>query len=315
MNLPELYEVQVFSKFLFYVRKYFIEKDFIEVESPLLNSFATNEPYIDSFQVVSDKPFYLITSPEFNLKTILKRYKKNVFQIAHVFRKGDQSKHHRQEFLMLEWYHLNYHEFDLIEEVKDLMQYLSNHINEFNKINQFNIFSIEELFYHYLKKDFSLGSLIEIIKENQLIEKKKIDTLNNTSYDDLFFIVFLTLIEPKLDTENPLFLYDYPVELRAYSKINQSKNVSRRFEMYWKKLEIANGYYEIIEKEEQMLQFKKEFQRRQELNKCIHPISKDFIESFPLPDCSGVSVGLERLFMAFRNLNDISQISFSERFE
>ena len=315
MNLPELYEVQVFSKFLFYIRKYFLEKDFIEIETPLLNPFATNEPYIDSFQVMHDKPLYLITSPEFNLKTILKKYNKNVFQIAHVFRKGDESKHHKQEFLMLEWYHLNYNEFELIEEIKDLMQYLSNNINEFNKIHQFNIFSIEELFYHYLKKSFNIDSLIEIIKEQQLIEKKKIDTINNLSYDDLFFIVFLTLIEPKLNTDNPLFLYGYPKELRAYSKINESKNVSRRFEMYWKKLEIANGYYEITDKQEQLIQFKKEFQRRQELNKCIYPISKDFIESFPLPDCSGVSVGLERLFMAFRNLNDISQISFSGHFK
>ncbi|GIX41147.1 MAG: EF-P lysine aminoacylase GenX [Leptospiraceae bacterium] len=315
MNLPELKEVQVFSRFLFYVRTFFHQKGYIEVETPLLNPFATPEPYIDSFQIVSDKNYYLITSPEFNLKTLLKTYQTNLFQIAHVFRKGDESKHHKQEFLMLEWYHLNYNEFQIIEEIKELLQYLSLNINEFEKIKQFHIVSMKQLFNDYLNTNYDKESLIQIIKENRLVENKKILTLDKEDYDDLFFIVFLTLIEPKLETDSPLFIYGYPKELRAYSKINENlPEESRRFEMYWKNLEIANGYCEIIDQKEQINQFKKEYEKRKKLNKPIFPISQSFLNSFPLPDCAGVSIGLERLYMAFRNINDITKISFSGKF-
>jgi lysyl-tRNA synthetase class 2 len=315
MRLPELSEVQVFSRFLFLIRSFFHQKGFVEVETPLINPFATPEPYIDSFQLVSDKPLYLITSPEFNLKTLLKQYKKNLFQIAHVFRKGDESKHHKQEFLMLEFYHLDIDEFQLIEEIMELLKFLSNNIKEFNQIDDYNIVSIKEIFKEYFQSDFTKDSLIKIIKENHLVEKNRIPFLDKENYDDLFFIVFLTLIEPKLNTNNPLFIYGYPIELRAYSKIDKRNQIARRFEMYWKKLEIANGYYEITDLKDQWNQFEKDQKRRLKLNKPTFPISQSFIKAFPLPECSGVSIGLERLFMAFRDLKDISHISLCGNYE
>ncbi len=310
--LPELKEVQVFSDFLFYIREFFRKKGFLEIETPLLNPFATTEPYIDSFQILSNQNLYLITSPEFNLKTLLSYYKKNIFQIAHVFRKGDESKLHNPEFLMLEWYHLYIDEFQLIDEIKELLTYLTEKIRDFEQIKKFNFVTIEELFKKNFNCDLSKKSLIHIVQEYNLVEKKNFIHLEKESYDNLFFIVFLSLIEPKLETDNPLFLYGYPSYLRAYSKLNNTnKKISRRFELYWKNMEIANGYYEITDKKEQLLQILKERKIRMKLNKIIPPISNSFINSFPLPECSGVSIGLERLFIAFRNLNSISQISFS----
>lgn len=310
MILPDLKEVQVFSNFLYYIHSFFREKDFINIETPLLNNFATNEPYIDSLKTNNKQ--YLITSPEFNLKTLLSYYQKNLYQIAHVFRKGDVSKHHRMEFLMLEWYHLNINEFQLMNEIKELLIFLSSNISELDKINDFKEVSMESLFLKYCNSDFSRESLIQLIKEHHLVEKNKMDLLTEESYDELFFIVFLTLIEPKLDTTNPLFIYGYPAQLRAYSQIDiNNPKVSRRFELYWKDLEIGNGYYEITNREEQWNQIQKEMIRRKELRKPILPTSNMFLNSFPLPECSGVSLGLERLYMAFRNLKDISKISFS----
>ncbi|MCS7206132.1 MAG: hypothetical protein NZ853_10590 [Leptospiraceae bacterium] len=310
--MPKLLEVQVFSDFLYEIRTFFRKKNFIEVETPLLNPFSTPEPHIQAFQIGKE---YLITSPEFNLKTLVSWYKKNLFQIAHVFRKGDESKHHRKEFLMLEWYHIDYDHFDLMEEVKELLLYLSETIPQFHKITTFRKISIKELFYQKFQRGFHKEDLIEIIQEHQLTESKKLATLEQEEYDDLFFLVFLSLIEPKLETEEPLFLYGYPKELRAYSRLDpDDPEISCRFELYWKTWEIANGYYEISNPQEQWEVFQQEIQKRKRLHKPIPPISETFLRALPLPRCAGISIGLERLYLAFRNLKDISQISFVGKF-
>lgn len=305
--MPEIEEVELFSEFLFQIRNFFRKKGFLEVETPLLNPYTTPEPYIDSFVV--DSNFYLITSPEFNLKILLKKYKKNLFQISHVFRKGDESKFHNTEFLMLEWYHIDYDELNLIQEIVELLFFLAQEIQGLSKIREYSIKSMKEIFFEFLQTDYSRENLIKIVKDNQLVEKKSFNSLEKESYDVLFYLVFLNMIEPKLNTKEPLFIINYPKELRAYSKL-KNKEESTRFEFFWKGLEIGNGYYEITELEDQRKELELNFQRRLELNKPIYPISKDFLDSFPLPNCAGVAIGLERLFMAFRNLNHISQISF-----
>ncbi len=310
--LPSPEHVEKFSHFLYKIRTFFVQKGFWEVETPLLNPYTTLEPYIDSFQVISDKNYYLITSPEINLKILISHYKKNMFQISHVFRKEKgKSPHHKNEFLMLEWYHIGFDEFQLMDEIEELLIFLSRDMTD-EPIQEFYRYSMSEIFKIYLNKDYYHNTLIEIIKENNLVERKYYDELQNYFYDDLFFLVFLNLIEPKLNTQQPLFIHSFPDELRAYSRCELGK--SRRFELYWKNLEIANGYFEIQDKEEQIQVFNIELQKRWKLKKNIPVISKDFLNSFPLPDCSGVSIGLERLFMAFKNLKNIDEISFSEKF-
>ncbi len=307
--MPDIEEVELFSEFLYQIRTFFREKNFLEVETPLLNPYTTPEPYIDSFSV--EKEFYLITSPEFNLKIFLSLYKRNVFQICHVFRKGDKSPIHKNEFLMLEWYHLGFDERDLILEIIELLKYISQTFSVFDQNLVFSVKSCKEIFYEYLQTDYTRENLIEIIQANQLVERKNFKDLHNETYDNLFYIVFLNLIEPKLYTSEPLFITNYPKELRGYSKL-KNQTESTRFELYWKGIEIANGYNEITNLEEQYREFQSQFQRRLEFNKPIYPISKTFLESFPLPECSGVAIGLERLFMAFRNLKSISEISFCD---
>ncbi|MFN3605345.1 MAG: amino acid--tRNA ligase-related protein [Leptonema sp. (in: bacteria)] len=307
--MPELEEVELFSEFLFQIRLFFKNRNFLEVETPLLNSYTTPEPYIDSFVVESN--FYLIPSPEFNLKILLNHYKRNLFQISHAFRKGDKSPLHNREFLLLEWYHIGYNDDLLILEIVELLKFLSNQIKGFNPVFDFSKKTVNEIFNEFLQMDYSKENLITIIESYQLVEKKNFEFLNQESYDVLFYLVFLNLIEPKLNTENPLFITNYPKELRAYSKLKNQKE-SSRFELFWKGLEIGNGFHEITNREEQYLEFQANIRRRLELNKPIYPLSMTFFNSFPLVECAGVAIGLERLFMAFRNLKKISQISFCD---
>lgn len=305
--MPNIEEIELFSEFLYQIRTFFRKKNFLEIETPLLNPYTTPEPYIDSYTI--ENYLYLTASPEFNLKIILSLYKRNVFQIAHVFRKSEKSSVHRNEFLMLEWYHLGFNEEDLILEIMELLKYLSENLKGIEQNLKFTIKSCKEIFYEFLQTDYSRKNLIEIIQTHGLVERENFKELQKETYDNLFYLVFLNLIEPKLNTENPLFLTYYPKDLRGYSKL-KNQTESTRFELFWKGLEIGNGYYEINHKEEQYREFQIQFNRRLELNKPIYPISVTFLESFPLPDCSGVAIGIERLFMAFRNLKSISEISF-----
>ncbi len=301
------------DRFLRSVRTFFQEKGLIEVETPLLHATGSPEPFIDNLNVqdpTGAPSAFLITSPEFHLKTVLAELRRPIFQIAHVFRGGDggsRSPLHTREFLMLEWYLPGQDEYDLMQQIRELLHHLNRHFPAARIPQKIPVLSMADLMQQYAGCSMRRSSL-----EQRAIELKLAspEAIQSDRYDELFFRVFLHAVEPALvRMPDPFFVHGYPPELAAYSVIEG--DIARRFELYWNGVELANGYYEVTDADEQLRRFEKENEIRRSLGKPERKPDEAFVAALRhgIPAGSGVALGLDRLLMLLVQADRIEEVS------
>ena len=305
--------IEARAHFLRSVRTFFQERNILEVETPLLHETGTPEPFIENLLAqdpTGAPPGFLITSPEYHMKTVLAEVRRPIFQIAHVFRAGDggsRSPLHTREFLMLEWYLPGADEYSLMQQIIELLRFLHVQFPDSDLSTNIPIFSMEDLLREHAGCTMARSSL-----EDRAIALglAPADEIRNDRYDEVFFRVFLHAVEPALALHSyPLFVHGYPAELAAYSVIEG--NIGRRFELYWKGVELANGYYEVTDPNEQMRRFAADNAIRRSIGKPERQIDEAFLSALwkGMPAGSGVALGLDRLFMLFSNAGRIEEIS------
>lgn len=349
MNSLSLQTWQSRAHFLDLIRTFFKQKSFLAVDTPVLNSFGATEPFLDPLEVremqvkarpgttetlseTADghtRPYnsidplhrgFLITSPEWNLKQILGQVRTPIYQMAHVFRGNESGGLHTQEFLMLEFYLLDANHFDLMNFMEDLIHFLvrsmaypenrtrdgENRLCSTPEIPlTFERLQVCELF-QPISGNLSRSNLEEAVIDFGLLgHGEKVEQLR---YDELFFSLFLNKIEPQLP-DGPVFIYNYPAELAAYSKIVD--NVAQRVELYWKGIELANGYNELTDSIEIQTRLAADQKLRQEVNKPAVVAPNFFTDSFPAdyPESAGMAVGLDRLLMILLHQENLSAVS------
>ncbi len=298
------------SKFLRITRDFLHQHNFLEVDTPIFKPIVGMEPYLDPFLVrapIGEESGYLITSPEYSLKGSLATGLDRIYEITHTFRSGEKgSPIHTAEFLMLELYIKDCDDAKLREFVCEYFKYL---IQQFNLPEiQISFYSVEEIFRKTTGYDFLRTSLLTLIEKYSLsMETKEIQ--NTWAYEDLFFLVFLNIVEPKLG-DGLVFLYDYPKECAALSKVLDDR--AKRFEIYWDGIEIANAFWELTDATEQRRRFEAEQKLRKNLQKEVFPIDEDFLEVLEtgeFPQSAGISLGLDRIFMKVLGQKSLSQNS------
>ncbi|PKA16192.1 EF-P lysine aminoacylase EpmA [Leptospira haakeii] len=308
MKLNNLEILSFRSRFLHATRTFFHEKGFLEVDTPALKKIPGMEPYLDPFMVGSPSETekgYLITSPEYSLKQALSLGAEKVYEIAHTFRSGEKgSSYHTAEFLMLEFYQtgINLHQaMDLLEElIRWICQKLSLPLPE----KSFQRKSVQELLSSWADIDWDRRSLEQKITELSMTSIP----FNSMEYEDCFFLIFLNLLEPNF-TQEFQFIYDYPPEMAALSRIENG--AAKRFELYFGKIELANAFYELLDPIEQRARFEKEQALRRKLGKEVFPVHEEFLQALErgIPECSGISIGLDRLLMVLLGRNSLSEVS------
>jgi len=264
------------------------------------------EPYLDPYLVYSPKrgkEGYLVTSPEYSLKQSLSYGLEKVYEIAHVYRSGEKGSLHTREFLMLEFYQVGINEFELMEICIELFDYLEKNFRQIGfKKESCKKISILDLFQSHLGIGLSQEELHSFLSKNF-----KDFQDHAYRYEDLFFLVFLNFIEKNLPKE-PVFLYHYPAELASLAKIEG--NFARRFEIYWNQVELGNAFYELNDPIVQRQRFQAEQELRKELGKEVFSIDEKFLSCLKnLPECSGIAIGLDRLFMIFMQEESLAHIS------
>ena len=307
------------AKFLSDVRAFFRSRDVLEVETPLLNVHGTVEPFLDPFSVArtarpkspsAKEPAhnsFLITSPEYNLKILLSALQRDIFQIAHCFREGDSGDHHSEEFLMLEWYRVGYDELHLMKETALLVESLARQPYSIISFEAPTSHTVADLFQQYCDCGLSRPQLEDALRRFALVGPR--EQPKTLRYDELFFALFLNRIEPHIGRTAPAFVYDYPPELAALSVIEEGR--ARRFELFWKGQELANGYFELCNPEEQVARFAQENALRQQLGKPFMPADPQFVAALErgLPPCSGIALGLDRLLMVLLGEDSLAAVS------
>lgn len=317
---PEILRIR--SRFFRDIREFFFSRDYIEVETPLLNPTGGMDPFLDPVMVqrrgvrksvqagMSSREGYLITSPEYNLKIILSKYPHNVFQIAHGFREGDSGDLHTEEFLLLEWYRVNADEFDLMAECHELLVFLAS--REYSRrtlaSNPLPVrHSVRDLFERYCHCGLSRRDLEKAVTGRRLLSSS--EHPSDLRYDELFFTLFLNQIESRLGREGPEFIYHYPAELAALAIIEGE--IGRRFELFWEGIELANGYHELTCREEQEERFRKENELRVKLGKPVMEFDEQFLTALEndFPPLSGIALGVERLLMLLLGEEKLAAVS------
>ena len=298
------------AQILAQVRQFFAERDVLEVDTPLLSHGSVTDVHLTAFATEFDyassgqqEKLYLQTSPEFAMKRLLCAGSGPIYQICKAFRHEGHGRWHNPEFTMLEWYRPNFTDVELMQEVDALLQLVLNTSSAHKA-------SYQTLFIEYLGVDPLVAD--EATLDSALNKADvNINDPHTLSRDSKLQLLFSCVVEPSIGQDRPCFVYNFPASQAALAKINQQdKRVAHRFEVYYRGAELANGYYELADVEEQKKRFIKDNQQREALNLPAIPLDEHFLAALDegLPDCAGVALGLDRLIMLAVGASHIQEV-------
>lgn len=282
------------------IRQFFFERHVTEVETPLLSSFGVTDCHI---QNIPAQNRFLQTSPEYAMKRLLADGSGDIFQISKAFRQGEAGKKHNPEFTMLEWYRVGFTHIDLMKEVDDLLQCVLHT----EKADYYTYQSLFETFLDINPFTISTADLKQALKKHHIALHTPLE--NDAHWrDTLLDLLMSHRIEPQLGKTKPVFIYHYPASQAALAKINGP--VAERFEAYYKGVELANGFHELTQADEQLTRFKKDNEKRKALGLNEMAIDTRFIAALEkgLPPCAGVAMGIDRLLMLMQNTDHIKDV-------
>lgn len=302
------------AKLLNIARQFFQGKHFLEVDTPCLSQSTTPDPNIESFTTLhNQQQYYLHTSPEFPMKRLLASGSGAIYQICKVFRQGEAGRNHNPEFTMIEWYQPDMHYRDLMEQLDGFVRLL---LKDNLILNETVLLTYAEAFKQYAGLNpFTASSmqLQNIIAENNIQLHQQ--TLTHDAYLDL---IMSLIVQPKLPQNKPVFIYDYPETQAALANIRKAKtNVAERFEIFINGVELANGYQELLDANEQQQRFETENRAREQAGLPSIPIDVNLISALEagMPMVSGVALGFDRLLMlatGSKSINEVIAFSFDK---
>ncbi len=290
------------------IRDFFNSKGFLEVETPMLQTIpggAIAKPF-KTYHNALDMDLYLRIAPELFLKKLVVGGFDKVYEISKNFRNEGISSKHNPEFTMLEFYEAYADYEDLMVFTEELFSYLS--LKNGEKI----IFQGKEI---SLKPPFARVSFMDALKSvlpKEINIEDKIKILNYLKEkgfeveDKTIFEIWMDAIDCLASPNfiNPTFLINFPEEISPLAK-GDGDGFVHRFELYIGGIEIANGYCELNNPEEQEKRFKKQVEGKKEKE-----IDFDYLEAlkFALPPTAGEGIGIDRLVMLFTNQSSIREV-------
>lgn len=276
------------------IRGFFYDRDYLEVETPVRGKAPIPEAHIDPFE---SENAVLYASPEIFMKPLLARGLDRIFQIARVFRKGERGAKHLPEFTLLEWYAKDAGYLDLMDELEAMVPFLAEKLDWGASLT-------------YQGHTVSLSPPWNRLTVRESFERYGSMTLEQALETDRFDEIMGFEIEPRLGMEKPVFLYDYPASKGSLARLSpQDPSVAERVEFYICGLELANGFSELTDADEQRRRFEDEHRLRSSLGKTNYPLPETFLESLKtLPPAAGMALGLDRLAMLFCDTADIGDV-------
>lgn len=309
------------------IRDYFASEGFDEVETPCLVPAPGMEPHIRAFEVpfVPETPqgraatLYLHTSPEYAMKRLLAQGFERIFQVCKTFRNGEIAEHHNPEFTMLEFYRAAADYHAIMADVEEVMvrgaQALSG--ADYLEVEGRRV-SLARPFERLTVRDALLTRTGLDIRELDTAEKLRPAAeakgfrfgAGPRSFDDVFFQIFLTSVEPTLGLERPTFLIEYPASMASLARLKPSDpSVAERVELYAGGIELANGFSELIDAAEQRQRLLEEQELRRTLGMPVYPLDEKFLDAVGrMPPSSGIAVGVDRLLMLLMGARRIEEV-------
>ena len=284
------------------IRAFFNNRGCLEVDTPLLLSSTNTDPQVEPLAVsLEQRIAYLQTSPEFAMKRLLAAGSGSIFQICHAFRQGEAGRRHHPEFSLLEWYRVGYDYRRLMDEMELLITTLNLKQCRFDRI------TYHDLFARHLNVDLEA---IDLDSLRRLCDERVAGSNSgDLDFDQCLDLLLGMAIAPSL--EGYQFVYDYPVSQAALARRKTGDaRVAERFELFYDGLELANGFSELVDADEQRTRFEQDnaLRRRRQLPQ--YELDENLLAALAagLPECAGVALGLDRLLMVLLDLDSIEQV-------
>ncbi|MGB4858466.1 MAG: EF-P lysine aminoacylase EpmA [Dokdonella sp.] len=293
------------------IREFFAQRNVLEVETPMLSAAGNTEPNIDSFSTsfsghvdAGSRERWLRTSAEFPMKRLLAAGVGDCYELGRVFRNGEAGGRHNPEFTMLEWYRVGWDHRQLAQEAVALVRESLALVGKtIVVVNQ----SYRNFFFENVQLDPVTSSQRELIAALGDISINP----NGLSHDDCLDLLVTHRIQPMLPGDQLTLVYDWPASQCALARIRPGEPpLAERFELYLGNLELANGYHELTDADEQRGRFENDNRRRRERGWRELPIDQNLLAAMRdgLPDCAGVALGIERLLMSMVDADAISDV-------
>jgi lysyl-tRNA synthetase class 2 len=302
------------------IRAHLGEQGFVEITCGALQVSPGNEAHLHAFSTDWIRPDgererrYLHTSPEFACKKLLAAGEHRIFDFAQVYRNRERTALHAPEFTLLEWYRAQ-------EPYETIMA---------DAIALLRLTGAKRLMYRGLEADpfaepeyltvaeaFSLHAGLDLfsVLDNRedfaaAAAMAGVRAAADDSWSDVFSRVLVEKIEPQLGRGRPTLLYDYPACEAALARLSLGdQRVAERFELYVCGVELANGFGELTDANEQRMRFVEDMDLKESLYGERYPLDEDFLAALAhMPQASGAALGFDRLVMLATGASSIDQV-------
>jgi len=286
--------MQLRARFIQSLRDFFVQHQFLEVETPIRTPSPAPEEHIEA---IPSGGWFLQTSPELCMKRLLAAGYPRIFQFCKCFRGDERGARHLPEFTMLEWYVAHFGYGQLMDQCEALLLAALKDMGHPQDIVWQN------------KKIYLTQPWEKITVADAFIRHAPI-SLQEALSKDRFDEILVEHIEPHLGCPRPTFLYDYPAELAALAKIKKSDPaVAERFELYIGSMEMANGFSELTDADEQRRRFEEAAAARTAKHWACYPIPEKFLAALEyLPPSAGIALGIDRMMMILADTKQIDDV-------
>jgi lysyl-tRNA synthetase class 2 len=291
------------------LRDYFESEAVLEVDTPALSTAAASDVQIESLEVhsvLSDKPLFLHTSPEFCMKRLLASGYPDIYSICRVFRDGEAGRRHQPEFTMVEWYR---HGYQLDAIIADTLKAIAAALGNPALVDDAIVTDYRDVFIRVLDIDPLTATIME------LADAANADTALRTALgderDSWLDLLISTQLAATFANDRLTVIRHYPATQAALAQIcPDDSGVADRFEVFFGPLECANGYVELTDAQTQAARIAEDQAKRQQFGRRIRAHDESLIHALAagLPPCAGTAMGLERLQMVHDQTDDIRDV-------
>jgi lysyl-tRNA synthetase class 2 len=276
------------------IRRFFNQAGYLEVETPHRIPAPAPEVHIDA---EPSGNWFLHTSPELCMKQMLAAGFSRIYQICKCFRQKERGRKHLPEMTMLEWYEAGSDYMDMMKMCEDLICFIAGTI-------------CQDDFIFYQGRRIALTKPWDRITVRRAFEKYAGNSMEDALQRQNFDEIMACKIEPRLGTEKPVFLHDYPA---VFGSLAQKKTddplIAERFELYIGSIELCNAFTELTNPLEQRQRFEHEIQERRAMGKKEYPMPEKFLSTLQhMPRAAGIALGLDRLTMLFADTTRIDDV-------
>ena len=285
------------------IRQFFDDRDFLEVETPLLSHDTVVDRYLHPIGITKsdvtgcqshlNQKLWLQTSPEFGMKRMVAAGAEAIYQIGKSFRQNEIGKMHNPEFTMLEWYRIG-------DDMRTGMALLANLIETILDKPTTEKITYDEVFARFVNVDPCESPVSELQRVAQQAGIPVEIPCHEANRDEWLNLILSRLIEPQLGRGRGTIIYDWPVSQAAMAIVREDqRRVAERFELYVDGVELANGYHELLDAEELTKRNSINNRNRLKDGSSLLPEESRLLAAMRngMPACAGVALGVDRMVM------------------